>query len=329
MKTAVRLALRPMLLGSVVAVMVWFVAFPTLATAQGSQGQDAVYNSINGVVGSSSFIDASMFVFSGSTLCSTIYRVLTSTIPPYPSAGAVIDARGLNAGNTNMTCAPGWTPWNNGTTFQNKPSAILLPAGTIVIPTTWVLPSNTRLVGEGENNPLSSTPGTTIQVNNSMVLLSTVIQFGSSSTTVCPPPWNVVCGISVEQLTLDGRAQSVHGIVNQFSQTNTYVDHVTLYQILGTGLLISGVGATNSGPYTNITFDTGGYSGTSSTVCAGGRDQPNHWIDSSVRCPAQALLGWGFVGRDECEPLVEFPVVLAAAVQCDSISTAPSAPGRS
>ena len=69
-------------------------------------------------------------------------------------------------------------------------------------------------------------------------------------------------------MTLDGQAQAVHGIVNQFSQPNTYVDHVTLYQILGTGLLISGSGATDSGPYTNITFDTGGYPGALSTVCA-------------------------------------------------------------
>ena len=93
MKTAARLALRPMLLGSVIAVMVWFAAFPTLATAQGSQGQDAVYNSSNGIVGSSSFIDAGMFA--GTTFCSKIYNVLTSINPPYPSAGAVIDARGL------------------------------------------------------------------------------------------------------------------------------------------------------------------------------------------------------------------------------------------
>jgi hypothetical protein len=35
---------------------------------------------------------------------------------------------------------------------------------------------------------------------------------------------------------------------------------------LGTGLSISG-SASNSGPYTNINFDTGGYSGVSNTVC--------------------------------------------------------------
>jgi hypothetical protein len=75
----------------------------------------------------------------------------------------------------------------------------------------------------------------------------------------------------VENLTLNGQAQSTDGIINQYAQNNSYVNHVSLYEILGTGLLVSSSGtstAANSGPYSNITFDTGGYSGTSSTVCA-------------------------------------------------------------
>jgi hypothetical protein len=56
--------------------------------------------------------------------------------------------------------------------------------------------------------------------------------------------------------------------VNAYAQDNSYVDHVSLYQIRGTGLLVES-NATNSGPYTNISFDTSTtYSGTSSTVCA-------------------------------------------------------------
>jgi hypothetical protein len=86
-----------------------------------------------------------------------------------------------------------------------------------------------------------------------------MIQFATSSS----------CGggISVEHLTLDGQAQAVDGIVNQYCPGPTTVDHVTLYQILGTGLLVSGP-VSDSGPYSNIRFDTGGYAGTSSTVCA-------------------------------------------------------------
>jgi hypothetical protein len=87
-----------------------------------------------------------------------------------------------------------------------------------------------------------------------------MIQFGSAAST----------GIAVERLTLDGQGQlgqSVNGIANTESQANTYVDHVSLYRILGTGLSVSGT-ANDSGPYSNITFDLGGVSGTSSTVCA-------------------------------------------------------------
>jgi hypothetical protein len=58
--------------------------------------------------------------------------------------------------------------------------------------------------------------------------------------------------ISIEKLILDGQEQQsgggyIGGIVNQYSQAS-YVDHVSLYQILGTGLSILG-SASNSGPY--------------------------------------------------------------------------------
>jgi hypothetical protein len=256
---------------SAIALIGLLLTVVGLAEAQ-SPGNNAVYNSSNGVTFSLSFIDASVFIGNGnnqsSNICGAIYGILSGAFYNYPATGAIIDARGIS-GPTALTCPTGRTPWNNGTTTVNVPSTILLPptgANPIVIPTTWVLPSKTRLVGEGENNPVSSTPGTTIQAPSG-TLLSTMIQFGSSS--VCSS--GVCSGISVERLTLDGQAQAVHGIVNQFSQNNTYVDHVTIYQILGTGLLISstsGSSASNSGPYTNITFDTGIYSGTTSTVCA-------------------------------------------------------------
>jgi hypothetical protein len=252
----------------------WLLALPLQVNGQntcsGSQGQNGVYNATcnnnaPGVVGSNAFIDASMFGNNSTDICAVLYGILKNIVPT--TTGAVIDARGLpGSTGTSMTCATGTTPWNNGTTYVAVPSTILLPAGTIQIPATWVLPNNTRLVGEGENNPLSSTPGTTIQA--AVPSLPSMIQFGPSSSACTSSGCS---GISVERLTLDGRSQSIDGIINQLSQNNTYVDHVTLYQILGTGLLVSsttGGSASNSGPYTNITFDTGGYSGTTSTVCA-------------------------------------------------------------
>jgi hypothetical protein len=71
----------------------------------------------------------------------------------------------------------------------------------------------------------------------------------------------------VEKLTLDGQGQAINGITNQLAGVQSYVDHVSLYRILGTGLSVS-LGANDSGPYSNIAFDLGSVSGASSTVCA-------------------------------------------------------------
>src|SRR5579862_464794 len=91
----------------VAAILVcWISAFAIFAQAQGSQGQDAVYNSSSGIVGSSAFIDASTFLnlaTQGRDLCDTIFYVFNHN---YPSAGAVIDARGIS-GSTNLICTHG------------------------------------------------------------------------------------------------------------------------------------------------------------------------------------------------------------------------------
>jgi hypothetical protein len=89
-----------------------------------------------------------------------------------------------------------------------------------------------------------------------------MISFGLSS--LCTSP---CAGISVENLTLNGQGQSIDGIDNALAQDSSYVDHVSLFRIRGTGLAISG-NANHSGPYSNITFDLGGDAPTSSTVCA-------------------------------------------------------------
>jgi hypothetical protein len=249
-----------------IALMSWTFVSPTLVLAQ-AVGDDAVYNSTNGIAFSPSFIDASTFLPPNSTLgrdlCDAIYRLFTgfSGFPPYPAAGAVVDARGVSG--ANLTCSHG-SPWAEGSSTVSTPSTILLPATTaaapIVISTPWVLPSYTHLIGQGDAITSVSPLGTTIQVSGTFSGSSSMIQFGSSS--------GCCTAISVENLTLDGKAKTgVSGIVNQYAGDLSYVDHVGLYRILGTGLSVSG-SANKSGPYSNITFDLGGNSGTNSTTCA-------------------------------------------------------------
>ena len=63
---------------------------------------------------------------------------------------------------------------------------------------------------------------------------------------------------------LDGSVLNINGIANPGSDELSYADHVTLFRVLGTGLSVS---AMDSGPYTNITFDSGG-SALTTTTCA-------------------------------------------------------------
>jgi hypothetical protein len=162
---------------AIVAVLAWwFSAFPAAA----QQGQDAVYNSSGVVTNSPSFIDASQFGNSHTDICAVLNFILNPADKILPAAGAVIDARGLpGTTGTSMMCSI--SPWGSGSGYLNVPSTILLPAGTIVIPTKWVLPSNTHLVGEGSAISGLFTLATTLQVSSSFTANTPMIQFGSSS----------------------------------------------------------------------------------------------------------------------------------------------------
>jgi hypothetical protein len=170
MKDPTRLVSGWTLFGILAVFAGWLSAFPILANAQGGQGQNAVYpTSGTCCVGSKAFVDASMFTTNSSNnFCAVLNFVLNPLNGIVTSAGAVIDARGLpGAMGTSMKCTTANpSPWAG--IANPPPSVILLPAGTIVIPGTWVLPNNTRLIGEGDalNNyrpPSKLAVGTTLQ----------------------------------------------------------------------------------------------------------------------------------------------------------------------
>ena len=264
MKNDARRTLRVGIFLAFVTLTASVLLCPGKAVGQ-SLGNNAVYSSSGTCspkcAASPAFIDASVSQQLNQTnLCDTLFNIFAGNPPnpAYPAPGAVVDARGING--TALTCAAGRTPWNNGTTFLNVPSTILLPAGTIVISTGWVLPANTHLFGQGDN--IAS--GTVIRAASNV---GDMIAYCSSIVPPQNPPPSSCTGIGVEKLVLNGNGNSVSGIVNYYAGSLSYVDHVGSYQILGTGLLIGGA-ATGSGPYSNINFDTGTATGTSSTVCA-------------------------------------------------------------
>ncbi len=249
--------------------------FSSRAAAQGVEGQNDVYSSTFGQVGSSAFIDASVFQGhgQGADLCDTIYQILTGGFKnTYPAAGAVIDARGISG--AALTCTLG-SPWlESGGSYANFPSTILLPAGIILIQTKWTLPDGTKIIGEGTggvevNGSITLVSATTIQACNTGMNSSctknfvdtVMIQMGGTNCTGS----NSTChSVGIEDLSLDGQGASITGISNSNSVELSYVNRVNLYR-LGLGLSITGL-AQNSGPYSNIIFDTGGSANTGQCV---------------------------------------------------------------
>jgi hypothetical protein len=242
-----------------------FSLFP--AEAAGQSGPNAVYNSSGSCSSSSkctaspAFIDASVFGSSKTDFCAVLNGILNGTLYSYPSAGAVIDARGLpGTTGTSMTCTV--SPWGSGSSYVNMPSTILLPAtggGTnvapIVIPSGWVLPANTHLIGVADGDVATSGSasysGTTIQACESGVSGCTA-SFTGTMLSMCS---SACSGVSIENLSLDGQGLSINGIANGYA-SSAYVKNVSLFQITGTGLTVSGSNTPGSGPYTNIMFDT-------------------------------------------------------------------------
>jgi hypothetical protein len=261
MHSATRLTFAGKLVGIPALLACWFLASPVLAKAQGTQGQNAVCPAQTGcsTVGTNAFIDASMFPATGRDFCGVLNFILNVNNHIITSAGAVIDARGLpGTTHTNMTCNA--SPWGSSSGYLNVPSVILLPAGTINTSVPWVVPGNTKLIGIATDTGTNSLPDTTIEASFSS---GAVVQFGDSMH--CPS--SGCQGISVEHLSIRGDSSAINGIENDNCGLLCSVDHVNMYQVLGTGLKVSGVNATDSGPYSNITFDVGSSTG-ASTQCA-------------------------------------------------------------
>lgn len=135
MRNNEKLASRWMFVGVCAVVLGWLLILPAGILAQ-TAGNNDVYYSQGNQKASSAFIDAyavSLTLSGGTDLCDTIYRGI---LQPAGYSAAVIDARGISG--TALTCTHG-SPWNESGVYLNKPSTILLPAGTILIPSTWTL----------------------------------------------------------------------------------------------------------------------------------------------------------------------------------------------
>jgi hypothetical protein len=238
-------------------------------SAEAQQGDNAVWASHTAQIASSAFIDAS--VFSGD-ICAKIF----TAIGFLPTAGGVVDARGVNPG-TSQLCTSG-TPWVQVSAGVSKPSVVLLPSGSITISKPWKLPNGTKIIGEGAGAPgsgVTTIQPCTIALGCSTTFSGTLIQMGPNSADSPLIDCFTLGGcteIGVEDLALDGgtNGANISGIVNGQSQDMSYVRRVSMYRIGGVGLKIwapAQGSPQNSGPYSDITFDAGSSAGSASTIC--------------------------------------------------------------
>jgi hypothetical protein len=253
MKGARSSATRWLVLGAISAGLSYMWVSPGTVKAQ-SKGNNAVYNNAGGgPVASTAFVDVSAFdTVATDDICTKMHGALASI----PKGGTLVDARGINISNSandgsgHLTCSS--NPWNG----ISKPSKALLPTGTIIITTSWILPDQTQVFGEGSSQ-------TILQASTSFI--SPMMLMGAA----CPNAGGTsTFAEHIGHLTLDARGQQIDGIDNCSSQEQSYVDDVIFHGITGTGSgLLIGNGAGHSGPYTNIVFDCSTGCGTQSGTC--------------------------------------------------------------
>ena len=259
----------------------WLMTAPTLAKAQNCsqggtslatcQGWNGVYLSGSSKSPSYAFVDAFPYLTdsrcaSGSCdICDAIYYALTD-YNTANSNGVVIDARGIATPQncTNVTGSRFANPWSVISARASYANIVLLPTGSIYLAKSWVLPTDTRIIGEGASLT-TILPCTTTVCGSGQALSGDLIDMGSSS--ICPGSSDCQA-VVIEHLGLNGsNVSGVNGIVNSASQELSRVDDVSLVNIAGTGLSIDSGNTSNSGPYSNIYYSGSG-------ICASVR--PGH-----------------------------------------------------
>jgi hypothetical protein len=214
-------------------------------------------------VGAVSFYDATAYVSYGD-ICQILHEILSLSASQVAKANwVVIDARGIVPSGSTQLC--GSNPWNSLPTVGRPWTTVLLPAGTIIIATEWVLPQYTRIVGEGPGvTTLLACQKTTSGCDMNNFSSSAMIQMGAASGSASCPGF--CFSIGAENLTLDaGMDQTAvfDGIDNSWAEEMSYVRHVAMLNITGIGLSL-GTTATippgnngtssHSGPYSDISI---------------------------------------------------------------------------
>jgi hypothetical protein len=251
--------------GNVSRVLILVVACSSvfsLDSLSQSAGNHAFYNPSTGstgttLSGSAAYIDVASAQPS-TNICSAIYNVLSSS--SYPGPGTVVDARGV----TSLSCSASESPWYNGTSSTSSQSDILLPAGTIVIEYPWIIPSQTRIFGEGESLTTIQAAASPSFSGSKMLLMGANATNSSNTTSLCTGNSNddyISFAVGISDLTVDGNSNTINGIENCNAEEGSYVERVNIMRVAGTGLYLGTVLSTgagtdgtsnHSGPYNDL-----------------------------------------------------------------------------
>ena len=211
-------------------------------------GQNAVFNSST-TTNTSAFIDAANFPGTGD-ICAKLHAILVSSIPYINATNwQVIDARGIvsTSGSTQPCTSNPWASLGGRDWVT-----ILLPAGTIQIATTWTLPQYTKIIGEGPGTTILQACTSTSCTTGAFSVGSGMIQMGCGNSSC-----GLSFGVGVENLTLDGQSQVIDGIDNSDAEEQSYVKHVQMINIGGTGLSLgidTSTSKSNHSSYSDISI---------------------------------------------------------------------------
>ncbi|MGA8429362.1 MAG: hypothetical protein WB729_06045 [Candidatus Sulfotelmatobacter sp.] len=166
---------------------------------------------------SPAYIDASTLYYNNYPnldICQTINQILTGANGvAYPSAGIVVDARGILEGQGAGLCQV--NPFDSVvTSFQ---TTILLPATTIATECPWVLPSYTRIIGEGRGATTIAISGIAFHPDSTNSLIEMGSPGGGNASGHCGAttgyytcPNSGCSGISIEHIAISPRDSGQH-----------------------------------------------------------------------------------------------------------------------
>jgi hypothetical protein len=263
-------------LGTLVLALGYFMTGAYVqAQCPNTVGYNVVWGTCSGSTqGSFAMVDAKQF--SPGDICQRIQASFaqTYTLPnsnsPDINYGIVVDARGINPGQTQSCSVNPWALQSPPPpkVYEMPPSSVvLLPSGIIQTSATWTMPGFSRIIGEGPGATIlqaaSGFAGDLIDMGDASNYNNNIGSYNCSSNgnaqiVDCP-------GIAIEHLGLDGQSQANNGIVNNSAQELSYVEDVAFSNMKGTALSLLGIinsnphgTSNNSGPYSNLSMSNVG-----------------------------------------------------------------------